>query len=238
MWDKPGEAITIKVYPLTLAGFILMGSLTLGTLGILGVQLYLQSSFNQSDPLSAPVPSSGFEPDPPDRTVWSGALLTPPIVPAEVRSTEIDLTPAVETPPLAPTGVEGNATLRVGNQTPYPVRIAFLQRTLPDAPQTDTTLGSETVPDPIVNLADRADLLDHSDPTSQPVHWDFEPGEGGYQGLILSLPQGDLDLETGDVLVAFAQDGSRRYWGPYVVGETPLPYWNEERSEWQLLLQP
>jgi hypothetical protein len=73
---------------------------------------------------------------------------------------------------------------------------------------------------------------------NDPVHWDFEPGEGGYQGLILSLPQGDLQLEVGDILVAFAQDGSRRYWGPYVVGETSLPYWNVERSEWQLLLQP
>jgi hypothetical protein len=37
--------------------------------------------------------------------------------------------------------------------------------------------------------------------------------------------------------VAFAQDGSRRYWGPYVVGETSSPEWNPQTQEWQLVLQ-
>jgi hypothetical protein len=45
-------------------------------------------------------------------------------------------------------------------------------------------------------------------------------------------------LQAGDVLVAFAQDGSRRYWGPYVVGKTTLPTWNTEQKEWSLVLQP
>ncbi|NJM58573.1 MAG: hypothetical protein HC857_15755 [Synechococcales cyanobacterium RU_4_20] len=72
----------------------------------------------------------------------------------------------------------------------------------------------------------------------EPIHWDFSPGEGGQSGLVLSVPQGDVELHPGDVLVAFAQDGSRRYWGPYVVGQTQLPFWNAERSEWQLLIQP
>ncbi len=73
---------------------------------------------------------------------------------------------------------------------------------------------------------------------TEPAHWDFAPMEGGSQGLVLSLPQGNLKLSKGDVLVAFAQDGSRQYWGPYVVGETPFPTWNQQTGEWQLVLQP
>jgi hypothetical protein len=75
-------------------------------------------------------------------------------------------------------------------------------------------------------------------PYAEPAHWDFAPGEGSRQGLILSLPNGNLKLKQGDILVAFAQDGSRRYWGPYVVGETAAPIWNSKVSEWQLILQP
>jgi hypothetical protein len=55
---------------------------------------------------------------------------------------------------------------------------------------------------------------------------------------LLSLPEQSLDLQPGDVLVGFAQDGSRRYWGPYVVVETDLPLWVPEGQEWQLVLQP
>jgi hypothetical protein len=72
---------------------------------------------------------------------------------------------------------------------------------------------------------------------SEPAHWDFAPGEGSLQGLILSLPQEDLQLKPGDVLVAFAQDGSRRYWGPFVVGETPEPVWEQQTGQWRLILQ-
>lgn len=70
-----------------------------------------------------------------------------------------------------------------------------------------------------------------------PAHWDFAPEEGSQKGLLLSLPQGNLKLEKGDILVAFAQDGSRRYWGPYVVGETSTPQWNSQTQEWQLVLE-
>ncbi|MGD1700563.1 hypothetical protein [Dapis sp. BLCC M229] len=70
------------------------------------------------------------------------------------------------------------------------------------------------------------------------AHWDFAPGEGSSRGLILSLPETKLTLEPGDILVVFAQDGSRLYWGPYVVGETSFPIWNTETSEWQLILRP
>ncbi|WP_426545712.1 hypothetical protein [Dapis sp. BLCC M126] len=69
------------------------------------------------------------------------------------------------------------------------------------------------------------------------AHWDFAPGEGSGRGLILSLPEAKLTLKPGDILVVFAQDGSRLYWGPYVVGETSFPIWNKETLEWQLILR-
>lgn len=69
-----------------------------------------------------------------------------------------------------------------------------------------------------------------------PAHWDFAPQEGSEEGLILSLPEGNLSLNRGDIIVAFAQDGSGRYWGPYVIGETPTPVWNTQAQEWQLTL--
>ncbi len=97
--------------------------------------------------------------------------------------------------------------LRVSNPTEHPVRLALLER---------SSSGNAY---------------------EKPAHWDFAPMEGGSQGLILSLPQDEFKLKKGDILVAFAQDGSRLYWGPYVVGETPLPIWNPEKAEWQLVLQ-
>ncbi|NJL21404.1 MAG: hypothetical protein HC895_12175 [Leptolyngbyaceae cyanobacterium SM1_3_5] len=72
----------------------------------------------------------------------------------------------------------------------------------------------------------------------EPVQWDFAPEEGSDRGLKLSLPEGDLQVRDGDVLVAFAQDGSRRYWGPYVLGRTKLPSWVSASREWQIVLQP
>lgn len=96
----------------------------------------------------------------------------------------------------------------MSNPTDYPVRLALLSR-------------SATAPK-----------------TPAPAHWDFAPQEGNQTGLLLSLPEQNLNLQPGDVLVGFAQDGSRRYWGPYVVGETDLPFWHREGKEWQLILQP
>ncbi|MBV8882865.1 MAG: hypothetical protein JO235_02525 [Chroococcidiopsidaceae cyanobacterium CP_BM_RX_35] len=101
--------------------------------------------------------------------------------------------------------------LRVSNQTNQPLRLALLAR--------------------------RSVVAASGQPTySNPAHWDFAPEEGSRKGLVLSLPDGDFKLKPGDILVAFAQDGSRRYWGPYVVGETPLPVWNNQ-GEWQLVLK-
>jgi hypothetical protein len=107
-------------------------------------------------------------------------------------------------------GVRGS--LRMSNQTDQPVRLALLARS------------------PVKDAAAQTSSFD------VPAHWDFAPREGNEKGLILSLPQGNLKLEKGDILVAFAQDGSRRYWGPYVVGETSIPVWNAQGEEWQLIL--
>ncbi|MEW6494704.1 MAG: hypothetical protein AB1589_19635 [Cyanobacteriota bacterium] len=98
--------------------------------------------------------------------------------------------------------------LRVSNPTDHPIRLALLEQ---------KSSGNSY---------------------QKPAHWDFAPMEGGSQGLILSLPQEQLKLKKGDILVAFAQDGSRLYWGPYVLGETPSPVWNQQKGEWQLVLYP
>ncbi|NJN88784.1 MAG: hypothetical protein HC881_23995 [Leptolyngbyaceae cyanobacterium SL_7_1] len=72
----------------------------------------------------------------------------------------------------------------------------------------------------------------------EPIHWDFAPQEGSAKGLLLSSPKGELVLQPGDVLMAFAEDGSRRYWGPYLIGETIAPVWSADTEEWVLILQP
>lgn len=111
--------------------------------------------------------------------------------------------------------------LRVSNPTDHPVRVALLAQ----QPQANSAQAALTP-------TGKAPVY------GEPAHWDFAPGEGSSQGLTLSLPEGNLQLKKGDVLVAFAQDGSRRYWGPYVIGETDQPLWNDQGSEWRLSLQP
>jgi hypothetical protein len=106
----------------------------------------------------------------------------------------------------------GLGALRISNQTDQPVRVALLATSASPSADGKPNYG-------------------------EPAHWDFAPGEGSRQGLILSLPDGSLKLKKGDILVAFAQDGSRRYWGPYVVGQMPIPIWNSKTSEWQLILK-
>ncbi|MGA1264523.1 MAG: hypothetical protein ACO331_11565 [Prochlorothrix sp.] len=157
--------------------------------------------------------------------------------------------PGTSGPVAATIGSAG--VLRVGNQTEHPVRLALLQRSDSETAQGVTAQGvttqgvttqGTTPPGIIPAVAPGLDRPVSTQPLSphptEPFHWDFAPGEGWVQGLILSLPQGDLSLKPGDVLVAFAQDGSHRYWGPFVVGETDLPYWHPEHQEWQLLLRP
>ncbi|XWK87705.1 MAG: hypothetical protein U7127_26505 [Phormidium sp.] len=119
-------------------------------------------------------------------------------------------TTQLKTPPRA---------LRLSNQTDYPVRIAFLPKQVGARKQQSGTVKQSLY--------------------GEPGHWDFAPQEGATSGLVLSLPmKGIVQLEKGDVLIAFAQDGSGRYWGPYIVGETSSPVWNRQKSEWQLILQP
>lgn len=74
--------------------------------------------------------------------------------------------------------------------------------------------------------------------TKQPTrfHWDFAPNEGAKDGLSLSLPQQPLQLQPGDVLMGFSLDGTRQYWGPYVVGTSEGPTLRDDQQEWDLVL--
>lgn len=123
-------------------------------------------------------------------------------------------TSSVSTPQLTANAAASPGALRIINQTDHPLRVALLAQQTANA---STSTGSTYV--------------------QEPVHWDFAPGEGSSQGLLLSLPAGELKLKKGDILVAFAQDGSRLYWGPYVVGQTNAPIWNRQNSEWQMILK-
>ncbi|PSB32282.1 hypothetical protein [Chlorogloea sp. CCALA 695] len=87
------------------------------------------------------------------------------------------------------------------------------------------------------DLPVRVALLARGKKAVEPAHWDFAPLEGSTEGLVLSLPEGNFKLEKGDVLVAFAQDGSGQYWGPYVVGESDAPTWDAKLLRWNLTLQ-
>ena len=108
--------------------------------------------------------------------------------------------------------------LRVSNQTSHPIRV-------------------------VLRLGQRDNAVNANENTAGPdlplpIHWDFAPQEGSQTGLLLSLPTGDLRLKQGDVLMAFALDGSRRYWGPYVVGDTNEPIQDSSSLEWTLVLEP
>ncbi len=146
----------------------------------------------------------------------------------------------------ASTSGTNQGPLRIGNQTEHPLRIAFLAQgetptDVEPSPEAAIAANSPEINSPATNSQD-TESPETASPDSQtiraPFHWDFAPDEGGRDGLLLALPEGDLALQDGDVIVAFAQDGSQRYWGPYVVGKTSLPHWNGDRSEWQLLVQP
>ncbi|MGA0201226.1 MAG: hypothetical protein ACO3NK_19295, partial [Prochlorotrichaceae cyanobacterium] len=76
MWDKSVPSITIKLYPLTLAGVILLSSLSLGSWGLWWFQVYppgwrtdsttsadLQPPFSVPDPVASADPLVWSEPD-------------------------------------------------------------------------------------------------------------------------------------------------------------------------------
>jgi hypothetical protein len=128
----------------------------------------------------------------------------------------IDVDPVRSSPAVSPTTLAKTVLpegFRVSNRSAYAVRVVLLSQ------QTGTKNADPKI--------DRA-----------PVHWDFAPQEGSQDGLLLSLPSGNLKLASGDVIVAFALDGSRHYWGPYVVGSSDQPKQPTPNSEWQLVLNP
>ncbi len=105
---------------------------------------------------------------------------------------------------------ENIGSLRVGNRTERAVRIVLFSR-----------ITSQNVWQAI-----------------EPLNWDFAPNEGGKEGLLLSLPNYKVAIGKGDVIFAFATDGSRTYWGPNIVGETDAPFWDSQNKEWSMVLQP
>lgn len=137
---------------------------------------------------------------------------TPPVIDIDPTPTPKVTPKAIASPsqkPRPPKAVPNG--LRVSNQSPAAVRVVLLSQ--------KNTLAEQK-------------------PYRSPAHWDFAPNEGSQGGLLLSLPEGNLKLASGDVLVAFALDGSRQYWGPYVVGKTSMPTKVAKSSEWQLQLRP
>jgi len=135
-----------------------------------------------------------------------------PTVPVEMAEDR----PEVITEKALPKSIDPQTDIfRISNQTQYPVRVVLRSHLNPNhAVPTDTPHFKE------------------------PVHWDFAPTEGSIEGLKVSVPTGKLQLYQGDVLVAFALDGSQKYWGPYIVGDTHQPTQKKGSAEWHLVIQP
>ncbi|MBW4578440.1 MAG: hypothetical protein KME42_02575 [Tildeniella nuda ZEHNDER 1965/U140] len=167
-----------------------------------------------STPIGAPTPAAKGQPMPaPSSTNLPTVTPSKPEVPQSVG----------KQPAGAPATRQG--VFRIGNPTGYPVRVALLSK---------KTSSESALPGGNTSTVKAVSQANYE----LPSHWDFAPEEGGARGLLVSLPDRTLKLKKGDVLVAFAQDGSGRYWGPYVVDETALPLWNAKAVEWQLILQP
>lgn len=178
----------------------------LGLLGLLMTYFQVSVSFESEEPEKAFIPSTQ---KPQNQTTDSPAVFE--TNKAEDSSKETGNSALTYSNNNLALKAGDQGSLRMSNQTDQPVRLAMLARSPVKGEKTQTNYDV-------------------------PAHWDFAPREGNEKGLILSLPQGNLKLEKGDILVAFAQDGSRRYWGPYVVGETSIPVWNAQGKEWQLIL--
>ena len=144
----------------------------------------------------------------PDRTSEPQPSGTPRKIPSTPSSTDKPDDPARAT--------ARQGSLRVSNRSSHPLRVALLSR----QSQTTPARSDETIPAGV----------------GTPVHWDFSPSEGSEKGLLVSLPDRTVTLKKGDIVVAFAQDGSQRYWGPYIVGESAQPAWNSQLAEWELAL--
>ena len=218
---------------------ILVFSVIGGTIGI-GVLLVLlvQSLEITVEPLASDAPRD------------SHGAVTPPVltstsdIPDPIMNEQLadglEL-PNSGTPPSIDESINGNVavpptqsslvfdgSLRVSNQTVHPIRVALLPQ------QHDVAMGDESKNDELL-AADES--FTEAEAYGEPVHWDFVPGEGAVRGLVLALPNRGLEVRQGDVITAFAQDGSRRYWGPYVVGNTSFPKWDADAKEWVLIFQ-
>lgn len=146
-------------------------------------------------------------------TIASASPNSVPMIQTVASPTGAPVAATIEKPDAAIAAKPGN--LRIRNRSDYPIRVALLSRRSKEAsPKAGTPQSS----------------------FSLPAHWDFAPQEGSQNGLLVSLPNRSIQLKRGDVVVAFAQDGSQRYWGPFVVGETERPDWNSRVGEWDLVL--
>ena len=192
---------------------------TLGLLGLLVGCLSMGISFDSTNPgTSLPLSSepSKLETSPiADKTGTTTVSSLTSVPTHQVELSNSKTTPILANRQKSAKNAKYQGSLRMSNQTDQPVRLALLAR--------------QSVGKGSAGEKTNYDI---------PAHWDFAPQEGSDKGLMLSLPNGNLKLEKGDILVVFAQDGSRRYWGPYVVGETPLPTWNSQKQEWTLVLAP
>lgn len=128
--------------------------------------------------------------------------------PPPIVETKPELPSSRPLPPPQPSATPQPDGLRISNQTSFPVRVVLLG------------VGDRLYPD------------------GATVHWDFAPMEGSVKGLLLSLPEGNLKLSHGDIVLAFTLDGSKRYWGPYVIGENIQLQRDRQTNEWQLTLRP
>jgi hypothetical protein len=145
--------------------------------------------------------------------VWLISLLIAAGSLAPIASAVNSPTSPLTNPTASPTVIitRGSGSLRIRNRSAHPVRVAVLLRSVK------------------ANTDEQASY----DP---PAHWDFEPWEGRERGLLMALPSRTVRIKKGDVLVAFAQDGSQRYWGPFVAGQTQQPSWNPTTEEWEMVL--
>ena len=148
-------------------------------------------------------------------SISPGSPSAVPIIKTSSPPAEPAAPPKIEKPdPAAIAAKQGG--FRIRNRSDHPVRIALLSR----KPKENSAKSGE----PPTGFA-------------TPAHWDFAPQEGSDAGLLVALPNRSIQLRRGDVVVAFAQDGSQRYWGPFVVGETDRPDWNAQAAEWELTLE-
>jgi hypothetical protein len=167
---------------------------------------------------SSPNPQSAQSRDTVTQFAWMGGvwLISLLIVAGSIaqRAGAVNSPTSPTTSPTASPAViitRGSGSLRIRNRSAHPVRVAMLLRSVK------------------ANTDEQASY----DP---PAHWDFEPWEGRERGLLVALSSRTVRIKKGDVLVAFAQDGSQRYWGPFVAGETKQPLWNPATEEWEMVL--